>query len=134
MKRSEAGDIIKTKIFRSVPSIKISVAKQFGTRLSKAEAKDFCELLNEKLKTAIRYDQLLIVDLDGAIGYSDNFLENSFGTVCRMESFDSIQILGYLHFTSSDPELMKKIQQIIGDAIGWPRFVRLYWQNTSYSP
>ena len=124
--------MIRANVFNMPPPIKISVVKQFGTRLSKAEAKDFCELLNEKLKIAIRYNQLLVVDLDGAIGYSDNFLENSFGTVCRMESFDSIQILGYLHFTSSDPELMKKIQQIIGDAIGWPGFVRLYWQNISY--
>lgn len=115
-----------------ISSIKISVVKQFGTRLSKAESKDFYELLNEKLKTVIKNNQLLIVDLDGAIGYSDNFLENSFGTLCRMESFNSIQILGYLHFASSDPKLIKKIQQIIGDAIGWPGFVRLYWQNTSY--
>lgn len=113
-------------------SIKISVVKQFGTRLSKAEAKDFCELLNEKLKTAIKNDQLLIVDLDGAIGYSDNFLENSFGTLCRIESFNSIHILGYMHFVSSDPELMKRIEQVIGDAIGWPGFVRLYWQNSNY--
>lgn len=107
-------------------NIKISIVKEFGTILSKKEADIFYKLLVEKLKIAIKNNKLLIIDFDGASKYSDNFLENSFGTLCRSESFDSIEILGHLFLISSDPKLIKRIQQIIGDALGWPPFISLY--------
>jgi hypothetical protein len=106
--------------------IKISVVQKFGSRLSKAEAKDFLDLLVENLKIANKKNILLIIDLDGASGYSDNFLEESFGALCRLDLFDSIQILGYLELVSNEHELIKKIRQIIGDALGWPRIIDLY--------
>lgn len=107
-------------------NVKISVAKNFGTRLSKVDAKNFLDLLVENLKFANRNNVLLIVDLDGPISYSDNFLENSFGSLCRLDLFNSIQILGHLKLVSDDVELIKNIQRIIGDALGWPRFFYLY--------
>jgi hypothetical protein len=112
----------------------ISVVQQFGTRLSKAESNDFLDLLVEKLRIAIKENQLLTIDLDGSTcskyktgpTYSNNFLENSFGSLCKLNLFSSTQILGHIKLVSDDHELIKNIQRIIGDALGWPRFFYLY--------
>lgn len=103
---------------------RIFVTEQFGSQLSKSEASEFLKSLVENLKVAIKESLPLIVDF-GEAKCSDSFISDSFGALCRSE-FNSIQILGHLDLVSNDPELIKNIQQVIGDVLGWPKYMDLY--------
>jgi hypothetical protein len=118
-------------------SIVLKVARDFsknpGPRNKKAgrnSGEALRELLIKYLKDAIKNNYLLVVDLDGTSGYAATFLEEVFGGLCREEIFTPLEILGYLSIVSEEePELIDDIHQYIGDALGWPNFIDVYFPN-----
>jgi|688.fasta_scaffold16738_10 hypothetical protein len=126
-KKSSKSPVIKGGV------IPLCVANDFsktpGPRSKKTgnySGEEFRDLLVDRLRKAISSNKLLVIELDGTSGYAFTFLEESFGGLCRLGVFKPTEILGYLKPVSDEPKLIKEIQQIIGDALGWPRSMDLY--------
>ena len=73
------------------------------------------ELLIPRFKEADSNDQILLVDLDGVIGYATSFLEDSFGSLAR--EFGIECVLSRLSFKSTDePYLEDDIRRYIRES------------------
>ena len=73
------------------------------------------ELLIPRFKEAHSNDQILLVDLDGVIGYATSFLEESFGGLAR--EFGTEHVLSRLSFKSTDePYLEDDIRRYVRES------------------
>lgn len=68
------------------------------------------------LEGPLQRGEHLVVDLDGTVGYGSSFLEEAFGGVVRHLRLKADYILSHLTIKSTDPELVKEVQQYIVDA------------------
>jgi hypothetical protein len=103
--------------------IEINIAKEFtdtpGPRYryegdhSGEQFRD--EMLRQRFVSAIDSRSMLLVNLDGAVGYPSSFLEEAFGGLAR--EFGSAEVEKSLEFTCNDePYLEEQIRQYIRDA------------------
>lgn len=58
-------------------------------------------LLKPKFLECLEKNEELIIDFDGSFGYSDSFLEESFGGLVR-DKYDSNKILNVIKFISKE--------------------------------
>ncbi|TWI96827.1 uncharacterized protein DUF4325 [Mucilaginibacter frigoritolerans] len=66
---------------------------------------------------AIKNDKIVVVDLDGTLGYGTSFLEEIFGGLIREHHLDYNQILNHLELISNEePYLMTDIFAYLKDA------------------
>lgn len=103
----------------------INVAKDFspipGARYPKEgdfSGQEFrTKLLSPKLKEAIENKTILLVDLDGTLGYGTSFLEEAFGGLIRSDKFNLDDIKKHLKFScKDDPTYIEEINSYIEDA------------------
>lgn len=103
----------------------INVAKDFspipGARYPKEgdfSGQEFrTKLLTPKLKEAIENKTILLVDLDGTLGYGTSFLEEAFGGLIRSDKFNLDDIKKHLQFScKDDPTYIEEINSYIEDA------------------
>lgn len=103
----------------------INVAKDFspipGARYPKEgdfSGQEFrTKLLSPKLKEAIENKTILLVDLDGTLGYGTSFLEEAFGGLIRSDKFNLDDIKKHLQFScKDDPTYIEEINSYIEDA------------------
>lgn len=103
----------------------INVAKDFspipGARYPKEgdfSGQEFrTKLLSPKLKEAIEKKTILLVDLDGTLGYGTSFLEEAFGGLIRSDKFNLGDIKKHLQFScKDDPTYIEEINSYIEDA------------------
>ena len=102
--------------------MKISVKKDLSPtpggrwrRLGPNSGEEFYDsVLSKKFEEAVNNDEMLILDLDGVIGYPSSFIDQSFGTLSRR--YGSKKVLKYLRFISEDqPSLVDIIIKNIKD-------------------
>lgn len=68
------------------------------------------------LKPALQSNDLVKVDLDGAMGFGSSFLEEAFGGLVREEGFDVQTLEKKLQIISTEePELISEIMEYIRD-------------------
>lgn len=105
--------------------ITINVAKDFspipGARYPKEgdySGQEFrTKFLAPKLKEAIEKNIILLVDLDGTLGYGTSFLEEAFGGLIRSDKFKFDEIKKHLRFSClDDPSYIDEINSYIEDA------------------
>jgi hypothetical protein len=73
------------------------------------------EVLLPQFEEAVRTNQKLVVDLDGAEGYATSFLEAAFGGLAR--KFNSDQVMRIIEFKSEDePHLIEEVKKYIREA------------------
>lgn len=73
------------------------------------------DFLEPKFKEALQSDKLLIVNLDGTIGYGTSWLEEVFGGLARNYGIE--EVLNRIEFISEEEEyLIEDITQYIRDA------------------
>lgn len=74
-------------------------------------------LLAPKLKEAIKSGTVLLVDLDGTLGYGTSFLEEAFGGLIRSDKFSFEDIAKHLDFSCyDDPGYIQEIKSYIEEA------------------
>lgn len=98
----------------------INVAKNF-TRFPSGRLKKNGETSGEGfrekfLEGPLRDGQEVTIELDGTIGYSSSFLEESFGGIVRVLRVPPHELKLKLHLVSEDPTLIEEIQGYIDDA------------------
>jgi hypothetical protein len=73
------------------------------------------ELLEPRFIEARDSHQMLIVDLDGTVGYATSFLESAFGGLAR--KYGPSDVLRILDLTCKDePSLVEEVKRYIKDA------------------
>lgn len=74
-------------------------------------------LLTPKLKQAIEDNSLLIIDLDGTLGYGTSFLEEAFGGLIRTDKFQLEDIKKHIRILcNDDASYIDEIETYIQDA------------------
>lgn len=74
-------------------------------------------ILIPKFKEALKNKSILIVDLDGTLGYGTSFLEEVFGGLARQFSIENVK--KYINIISHEEEyLIDDINEYIRDAKG----------------
>ena len=105
--------------------LKINIAKDFspipGARYpieGDFSGQEFRQtILAPKLKDAIKNNTILVVDLDGTLGYGTSFLEEAFGGLIRSDKFTIGQINQYIQIICfDDPSYIDEIATYIQDA------------------
>lgn len=73
--------------------------------------------LKEKLLPALEQADLVVIELDGGMGYGSSFLEEAFGGLVRLGKWSQQELLQRLKFVSDEePALIKEIQAYMQDA------------------
>lgn len=74
-------------------------------------------LLSPKLKQAIEDNALLVIDLDGTLGYGTSFLEEAFGGLIRTDKFKLEDIKKHIKILCNDDvSYIDEIETYIQDA------------------
>lgn len=99
----------------------ISLARDF-TKFPAGRYKDdgpySGELFREQyLIPALKSDETIAIDLDGARGYGSSFLEEAFGGLVRL-GFPAERVLATISLVSKDSSLIKEIQSYIKESLG----------------
>jgi hypothetical protein len=75
------------------------------------------EVLLPRFEEAERTKTLLLIDLDGGLGYASSFLEEAFGGLARLKNSTSI-VLRVLRFSSTEePYLVHDVERYIREAL-----------------
>lgn len=101
----------------------VSVAREFTVtpggryrRISEFSGEEFREKL---LEPAVRSGQLLVVDLDGVVGYGSSFLEEVFGGIVRSMGWRSrADFDQHVRIRTSRDSWRVEVDQYIDDALG----------------
>jgi hypothetical protein len=101
----------------------IKIAEAFSRRPGHRSPEDgefsgekfLTEILEPAYRNAVSSHEALVVDLDGAAGYSTSFLEASFGGLARLHPNDDV--LMHIHLVSTvEPYLIDEITLYVAEA------------------
>lgn len=70
----------------------------------------------EILAPSLDNNEIVTIDLDGALGYGSSFLEEAFGGLVRLGYFSRERVKSALRLISSDPVTPLEINEYIDDA------------------
>jgi hypothetical protein len=94
----------------------VNVAKDFSRfpagRFSSDGPYSGEEFRRKLLEPHLQKDEVILVDLDGALGYGSSFLEEAFGGLIRV-GYAAADLLRRLTFKSKDESLVKEIKGYI---------------------
>jgi hypothetical protein len=98
--------------------LEISIAKQFsetpGGRHVKDSATSGERFREEILAPALQEAEVIVVDLDGTLGYGSSFLEEAFGGLVR-QGFTAETLHKKMKIKSSVPTYSRRIWQYIDE-------------------
>lgn len=98
----------------------INVAKDFtrfpSGRFRKNGATSGEAFREDYLEPPMRDGQMVIVELDGTIGYGSSFLEEAFGGLVRSLKWQSDDIKKKMQLTTDDSALLDEIWSYVKDA------------------
>lgn len=101
-------------------TMKISIAKQFSEAPAGRHAKDGPysgeRFREEFLAPALEQNEVVEIDLDGALGYGSSFLEEAFGGLVRVRGLRADELHRRLHFRSTLALYPERIWSYIEDA------------------
>jgi hypothetical protein len=113
------------KFNTTMDTVIYKIAKEFGVTTGPRfihEGENSGEKLRTQyffpfLKKAIAENKLVVVDLDGVVGYGTSFLEETFGGLIRYEGLSHDMVKKHLKFVSDEePYLIADINHYIANA------------------